>query len=73
MLAHPTETIVMAKVTDPVARIAALVSENRRTHRRRPPRHMNGTVGASADEASGLPTEGEVECEVGRGTSASRQ
>ena len=26
MLAHPTETIVTAKVADPVARIAALVS-----------------------------------------------
>src|SRR5206468_5709268 len=27
MLAHPTETIVIAKVADPVARIATLVSE----------------------------------------------
>src|SRR4029453_8996487 len=55
MLAHPTETIAMAKVADPVARIAALVSEkNVELIVVGLPRHMNGRVGTSADEASGF-------------------
>jgi putative pre-16S rRNA nuclease len=55
MLAHPTETIAIAKVADPVARIAALVSEkNVELIVVGLPRHMNGSVGASADEANGF-------------------
>ena len=67
MLAHPTETIVMAKVTDPVARIAALVLEkNVELIIVGLPRHMNGRVGTSADEASGFADKlrAKVECEV---------
>lgn len=55
MLAHPTETIVLKKVADPVARIAALVAErNVELIVVGLPRHMNGSVGASAEEASGF-------------------
>ena len=67
MLAHPTETIVMAKVADPVARIAALVSEkNVELIVVGLPRHMNGRVGTSADEASGFADKlkAKVDCEV---------
>ena len=53
MLAHPTETIAVARVADPVARIAALVAEkNVELIVIGLPRHMNGSVGASAEEAS---------------------
>jgi len=53
MLAHPTETIAVARVADPVARIAALVAEkNVEQIVVGLPRHMNGSVGTSADEAS---------------------
>ncbi len=55
MLAHPTETIVLKKVADPLARIAALVAErNVELIVVGLPRHMNGSVGASAEEASGF-------------------
>ncbi|MBA2435330.1 MAG: Holliday junction resolvase RuvX [Chthoniobacterales bacterium] len=55
MLAHPTETIAVAKVADPVGRIAALVAEkNVELIVVGLPRHMNGSVGASAEEASGF-------------------
>ena len=67
MLAHPTETIVMAKVVDPVARIAALVSEkNVELIVVGLPRHMNGRVGTSADQASSFADRlrAKVECEV---------
>lgn len=67
MLAHPTETIASAKVADPVARIAALVSEkNVELIVVGLPRHMNGRVGTSADEASSFAEElkAKVECEV---------
>ena len=67
MLAHPTETIVMAKVANPVARIAALVSEkNVELIVVGLPRHMNGRVGTSADEASSFADKlrAKVECEV---------
>jgi len=52
MLAHPAETIVVAKTAQPAARIAALVQE-RNVERIIVglPRHMNGSVGASAGEA----------------------
>ncbi|CAN5586849.1 Holliday junction resolvase RuvX [soil metagenome] len=67
MLAHPTETIAVAKVADPVARIAALVRE-KDVERIIVglPRHMNGSVGASADEASRFAQklEATVDCEV---------
>jgi putative Holliday junction resolvase len=53
MLAHPTETITVARVADPVARIAALVAEkNVELIVVGLPRHMNGSVGISADGAS---------------------
>jgi len=67
MLAHPTETIVMAKVANPVARIAALVSEkNVELIVVGLPRHMNGRAGTSADEASSFADKlrAKVECEV---------
>src|SRR5881409_1432584 len=67
MLAHPTETIAIAKVADPVARIAALVSEkNVELIVVGLPRHMNGSVGTSADEASGFAEKlkAKVKCEV---------
>ena len=55
MLAHPTETIAIAKVSDPVARIAALVAEKSvELIVVGLPRHMNGSEGTSADEASGF-------------------
>ena len=67
MLAHPTETIVIAKVANPVARIAALVSEkNVELIVVGLPRHLNGRVGTSADEASSFADKlrAKVECEV---------
>ena len=55
MLAHPAETIAVAKTADPAARIAALARE-RNVERIVVglPRHMNGSTGASAEEASGF-------------------
>jgi putative Holliday junction resolvase len=67
MLAHPTETIVMAKVANPVARIAALVSEkNVELIVVGLPRHMNGRAGTAADEASSFADKlrAKIECEV---------
>jgi putative Holliday junction resolvase len=53
MLAHPVETIAVAKVGDPAARIAALVAErNVELIVVGLPRHMNGSLGASAEEAT---------------------
>lgn len=52
MLAHPAETIALAKTADPVARIGALVREkNVERIVVGLPRHMNGSLGASAEEA----------------------
>ena len=51
MLAHPAETIALAKTADPVARIGTLVQEkNVERIIVGLPRHMNGTVGASAED-----------------------
>jgi putative Holliday junction resolvase len=53
MLAHPSETIALAKVADPVGRIAALVAEKDvELIVVGLPRHMNGAVGDSAEQAS---------------------
>lgn len=53
MLAHPAETIAVAKTADPAARIAALAREkNVERIVVGLPRHMNGSVGVSAQEAS---------------------
>jgi putative holliday junction resolvase len=55
ILAHPTETIAVARVADPVARIAALVAEkNVELIVVGLPRHMNGTVGTSAEGTRGF-------------------
>ncbi len=52
MLAHPAETIAVAKIANPAARLAALVQEkNVERIVVGLPRHMNGSVGASAEEA----------------------
>lgn len=52
MLAHPTETIAVAKTPNPPARIATIVQEkNVERIVVGLPRHMNGTEGASAEEA----------------------
>ncbi|MBA3832747.1 MAG: Holliday junction resolvase RuvX [Chthoniobacterales bacterium] len=52
LLAHPAETIAVAKIANPAARIAALVQEkNVERIVVGLPRHMNGSVGASAEEA----------------------
>ena len=67
MLAHPAETIAVAKVADPVARIVAIVQEkNVERIVVGLPRHMNGSVGASADAATHFAKklEARVECEV---------
>jgi putative pre-16S rRNA nuclease len=52
MLAHPAETIVVSKTPTPAARVAAIAQE-RNVERIIVglPRHMNGSVGASAEEA----------------------
>lgn len=51
MLAHPTETLALAKLADPLGRIAALVSEKDvELIVVGLPRHMNGTIGASAEQ-----------------------
>ena len=53
MLAHPTETIVVAKTREPAARIAELARENNVARIVVGlPRHMNGSVGVSAQEAN---------------------
>ncbi len=52
MLAHPAETISVAKTADPATRIAAIVREkNVERIIVGLPRHMNGSLGASAEEA----------------------
>ena len=52
LLAHPVETIVVAKVPDPMAQIAALAAKNNvELIVVGLPRHMNGSVGAAAEEA----------------------
>jgi putative Holliday junction resolvase len=66
MLAHPAETIVVAKSKDPVARIAAIVLEkNVERIVVGLPRHMNG-VRRIAEEASGFAEKlrAVVKCEV---------
>jgi putative Holliday junction resolvase len=53
MLAHPAETITVAKTADPAARIAALAEEkNVERIVVGLPRHMNGSAGVSAEEAN---------------------
>ena len=48
MLAHPAETIAVAKTADPAARVAALAREkNVERIVVGLPRHMNGSIGAS--------------------------
>ncbi|HEY2799311.1 MAG TPA: Holliday junction resolvase RuvX [Chthoniobacterales bacterium] len=67
MLAHPAETITVAKTRDPAARIAEIVREkNVERIIVGLPRHMNGTAGASAEEAQALAKKlrGLVSCEV---------
>lgn len=52
MLAHPVETVLVAKIANPAARVAALAQEkNVERIVVGLPRHMNGAVGASAEEA----------------------
>ena len=67
MLAHPAETIVLAKTADPVARIASLVEEkNVERILVGLPRHMNGSDGESAEQAREFAEKlrAEVKCEV---------
>jgi len=53
MLAHPAETIIVAKTHDPASRVAELARENDVARIVVGlPRHMNGSEGASAQEAS---------------------
>jgi putative pre-16S rRNA nuclease len=53
MLAHPTETIVVAKTPDPARRIAELAREKHvALIMVGLPRHMNGSEGVSAQEAT---------------------
>jgi putative Holliday junction resolvase len=67
MLAHPAETIVVARSADPVARIAAIVLE-KDVERIVVglPRHMNGSAGVSANEAKNFAEAlgATVKCEV---------
>jgi putative Holliday junction resolvase len=52
MLAHPAETIAVHKTADSLGRIAAIVREkNVERIIVGLPRHMNGSMGASAEEA----------------------
>lgn len=52
MLAHPAETITVAKTADPTARVADIVREkNVERIIVGLPRHMNGEMGLSADGA----------------------
>ena len=67
MLAHPAETISVAKSASPAARIAAIVLEkNVERIVVGLPRHMNGSTGASAEEASAFAEKlrTTVQCEV---------
>src|SRR5450432_129536 len=67
MLAHPAETISVAKTADPAARIAALVREkNVERIVVGLPRHMNGSIGAAAEEARSFAEKlrGVVTCQV---------
>lgn len=67
MLAHPAETIAVAKTPNPSARIAAIVQEkNVERIVVGLPRHMNGTEGASAEEARAFAEKlkAAVACEV---------
>ncbi|MGB8342468.1 MAG: Holliday junction resolvase RuvX [Chthoniobacterales bacterium] len=67
MLAHPAETIVLAKTADPVARIARLVEEkNVERILVGLPRHMNGSDGESAEKAREFAEKlrAKVKCEV---------
>jgi putative Holliday junction resolvase len=67
MLAHPTETIVVAKTLEPAARVAELARENNVAQIVVGlPRHMNGSAGASAQEANSFAEKirGLVQCEV---------
>jgi putative Holliday junction resolvase len=67
MLAHPAETIVVAKTSDPAGRIAALAREKDVARIVVGlPRHMNGSAGTSAKEASNFAKKitALVSCEV---------
>jgi putative Holliday junction resolvase len=67
MLAHPAETIVVARSADPAARVAAIVLEkNVERIVVGLPRHMNGSAGESANEANGFAEKLRtvVQCEV---------
>ena len=67
MLAHPAETILVARNASPAARIAAIVLEkNVERIVVGLPRHMNGSTGASAEEASAFAEKlrATVQCEV---------
>jgi putative Holliday junction resolvase len=67
MLAHPAETITVAKSPDPLARIAALALEkNVERIVVGLPRHMNGSAGESAGKAREFADKlrAKVDCEV---------
>ncbi len=67
MLAHPAETIAVAKTADPAARVAVLVQEkNVERIIVGLPRHLNGSMGASAEEAGAFAEKLKrvVSCEV---------
>ncbi len=67
MLAHPAETIPVAKTADPAARIAAIVREkNVERILVGLPRHMNGELGAAAEGAQAFAEKlrAVVPCEV---------
>ncbi len=67
MLAHPAETIARAKIANPATRIAALALEkNVERIVVGLPRHMNGSAGASAEEAAKFAEKVKalVQCEV---------
>ncbi len=67
MLAHPAETIAVAKTADPAARIAAIVQEkNVERIIVGLPRHMNGELGAAAEGAQAFAEKlrANVSCEV---------
>jgi putative Holliday junction resolvase len=68
MLAHPAETISIAKGPDPLTRIATLAREkNVERIVVGLPRHMNGTAGESAEKARQFADKlkTKVECAVG--------
>ena len=75
MLAHPVETIAVAKTPNPIARIADITQEkNVERIIVGLPRHMNGSEGASAEEARAFAEklQAAVSCEVGTWTNVSR-